>query len=826
MKIPPPKKLQFPVLSEVSCLAKTYRGEAGIDVLSHLQLCTIVLRELLRLFQDTPRDFLLKKDCEYLAALHDIGKVTPGFQQKIYRAMDKSPSLGPAISNADHAEYSGWILRGKYGDQFARLVAAHHGVMKKLGNKAVYNDLAEICGGENWSTLRQTVCRDVLNGLGLDFEYIPEIDSRIEMAVLGAVIVADWISSGIELPWGTPITGVDAATFVRAAGFQKSTVRKGLTFEEIFGFQPNELQAKCIAPSAPGGIIVIESEMGSGKTEAALYLAYSMLESGNANGIYFALPTQLTSEKIYARLNSFLGKILPDEEQKKTLLIHGDAWLEWNMDLDDDGSAGNADSWFQSKKRALLAPFGAGTVDQALLAVLNVKHNSVRAFALSGKVVIIDECHSYDHYTGFLLKELICALRNYGCTVILLSATLTAAARRELAQLQCGESVAYPLITGNFPGDKYIEIPFEGQAPREVTVDFAAEDDALAAALEKANSGEQVLWIENTVKKAQEIFQKLSTCPPDIEIGLIHSRFPRCMRSISEEKWVELLGKHGVEERKKCGRILVGTQVLEQSVDIDADLLISRIAPMDMLFQRMGRLWRHRALDKFRPDSAERKVLIIRETVLDNAGNVEEKSFLPYEAYHICRTHEVLSSRSAFLLPADIRPALEQVYAERNETGRLQILKDRMVVKKEGMQRLAVLASREVNEPEDDDTVSTRLNERPSVQLLLLKKNNDGRSLAEELLSPFCDEPILLDKTCKVKTVRRLMQTLITVPEDPDLKYDDFSADFAAPFLYIGNDGCRPLRVAYLDQDGYLLDRACNRLPFFFHQKLGVIKEK
>ena len=346
----------------------------------------------------------------------------------------------------------------------------------------------------------------------------------------------------------------------------------GLSFEDIFGFSPNSLQQVCCRKIVPGEINVIESEMGSGKTEAALYIAYKLLESNSASGIYFALPTQLTSEKIHARLNQFLQKISGDSRAGNALLIHGNAHLEWNLHVEDEAEENKEfvrDSWFQSKKRALLAPFGAGTVDQALLAVLNARHNAVRAFALAGKVVIIDECHSYDHYTGFLLKKLIEKLREAHCTVLVLSATLTDKARREFAllaprQLSPGTLQAYPLVSGSFPdSQEELLIPFAGNPSRRVELSFRREEESLALALEKAEQGEQVLWLENTVAKAQEVFRQLSCCAGNIELGLIHSRFPRCVRAENENKWVDLLGKNGSALRNKCGRILVGTQVLE-----------------------------------------------------------------------------------------------------------------------------------------------------------------------------------------------------------------------------------------------------------------------
>ena len=170
--------------------------------------------------------------------------------------------------------------------------------------------------------------------------------------------------------------------------------------------------------------------MGIGKTEAALYAAYQALTQGSATGIYFALPTQLTSDKIYDRMNSFLAKVLAEDCKFRSLLLHSSAWLR-DTELGEEGMPGNG--WFSSRKRGLLAPFAVGTIDQALMGVMNVKHGFVRTFGLAGKVVILDEVHSYDSYTGTIIDKLVQTLRELDCTVIILSATLTAERRVRLA---------------------------------------------------------------------------------------------------------------------------------------------------------------------------------------------------------------------------------------------------------------------------------------------------------------------------------------------------------------------------------------------------------
>ena len=851
-----PKVKEAPLIPPEEVLAKTCGGGKGCVVATHLRLCARVLRELRRIFAGTPREMFLTGPTEYLAALHDAGKITPWFQQKIHDAVGEDLALAPRGGEVDHALLSGWILRRRCGEHFAELAASHHGIRQKLDYRE--DESSERCGGSGWSSLRWEILEEVLDSLGLAPlpsapSKLTELDRKLEPAVCGAVIIADWLSSGIELPWGCDADDAQVRQKVRSAGFMPLRVRKNLSFEAIFGFSPNALQQLCLNRGTPGEINVIESEMGSGKTEAALYLAYRMLESGSANGIYFALPTQLTSEKIHARLNDFLGKILEDD-RAEALLIHGDSWLDWELAVpphEDFYSSQRPDSWFQSKKRALLAPFGAGTVDQALLAVLNARHNTVRSFGLSGKVVIVDECHSYDSYTGSLLKELIRQLRELRCTVIVLSATLTERARREFS-LQEPPSPsagfqAYPLVSRTSPeGGEELQ-PFAGSAPRRVKISLTSDESApFQTAWEKAAAGEQVLWIENTVKRAQEVFRQISNdldLHPGCETGLIHSRFPRCVRSANEDRWVELLGKRGGDERAKRGRILVGTQVLEQSVDIDADFLITRLAPMDMLLQRTGRLWRHGFLP--RPRGAERAVMILTDPLLEEPEKIEEGSFPPYEAYQICRTWEVLRGRDSIELPGEIRPLLESVYMERPEDGPLAALQEKMNSHIEELKGRAYraqgilaqpcddIAERSRDDDLNDDRVKTRTNDQPSVQLLLLRKNNGGRPLEKVLLSPFAAEPIVLPQDPhgaeKIAAARAVMRTLITVPEEDAPSHDSFPLDFLAPFLYVGDAKNRPLRAAFLGDGGCLLDRSSLTLEDrrrFYREELGFFTEE
>ena len=362
--------------------------------------------------------------------------------------------------------------------------------------------------------------------------------------------------------------------------------------------------------------------MGIGKTEAALYAAYRVLSSDHATGIYFALPTQITSEKIYERFTAFIDKFVNLNNFACKLLHSKSKYYELN-------NKGNNEDflWFNSSKRGLLVRYAVGTIDQALMSILNVKHGFIRDFGLAGKVVILDEIHTYDCFTQVFVSEMIKRLRELQCTVIILSATLRKNERFRLLNFNNSEDNrlidGYPVLSWVKAQECAIHqkvITNHLIQKKNILLSFRTIEDCFAEAVKRASEGQQVLWIENTVKNAQSVYESISSIVSQksavIEIGLIHSKFTKSDRLKLEGKWLNILGKSATNsERLLKGRILVGTQILEQSIDIDADFLISRIAPSDMILQRMGRLWRH---NRVRKDNTKCETWIIDVNLLDS----------------------------------------------------------------------------------------------------------------------------------------------------------------------------------------------------------------
>ncbi len=538
-----------------------------------------------------------------------------------------------------------------------------------------------------------------------------------------------------------------------------------------------------------------------------------MLSAGNATGIYFALPTQLTSDKIYDRMNDFLGKVLADDCKFRSLLLHSSSWLR-DTELGEEGMPGGG--WFNSSKRGLLAPFAVGTIDQALMGVMNVKHGFVRAFGLAGKVVILDEVHSYDTYTGTIIQALVKTLSELHCTVIILSATLTSEKRAELLNKDSTEN-AYPLISAAPLGKPSFCLKVEKAVSSQVSLSLSPDDEvAVNEALHRAEQGEQVLWIENTVAESQQVYKLLSAraqaCGKAIECGLLHSRFQRIHRSSNEEKWVGIYGKKGYSKRKECGRILVGTQVLEQSLDIDADFLVTRICPTDMLFQRIGRLWRHRKADKLRPISAKCEVLILSPRIDDCLKDVRiwGKTGRVYSPYVLYRSLDVWREITEIALPDSIRPMLQDTYVEKTEeNGLINKTKSELIESREKLTGLARVTISSNGKTLPESKATTRYSKQESCEVLLIKNylTDDTGTDVVFLNGSKIRLPKNI-KTINTKEWRRLASELqkhiVLVPEYAAPVTLVNQIQWLKEYVYIGYLNESPFRAALVFLDGSL----------------------
>lgn len=727
-----PESIGTPLLPLNQCLAKSRKTNEntvlpGRLVLSHCQIVGEVARAMMLRMPDWLCAELFPAGAELIAAAHDIGKVSPTFQKKIYTALSqKNETVLSALKafNADAERL--WGGHGgvsqaaadaqNVGKYIPEILGQHHGFSPNL---TIYQATSEVFGGQLWQAQRIELLAQLKQALDADF---PIVKDALQARVLaGLTTVSDWIGSGslFEDPDGEWQSKIEQA--LDAAGFIQPQLKSGLSFSEVFDFTPKAAQVRLIEAANQPGVYVLEAPMGLGKTEAALYAAYQLLCKKLATGIYFALPTQLTSDKIHERVNTFLARILNDESpHKQALLVHGNAWLK-QFEMGEEGNPGGA--WFTQGKRGILAPFAVGTIDQALMAVMNVKHGFVRTFGLAGKVVILDEVHSYDSFTGTILDALVKALRQLHCTVIILSATLTQERRAKLLGIT-PISTAYPLITAQPNTGEPAEVSVELIPDVLVAIAHQPETNAIEEVLRRAEEGQQVLWIENTVNEAQSRYKQLSarTGGMGVTCGLLHSRFTKADRAANEKIWVTCFGKNGTATRGQQGRILVGTQVLEQSLDIDADFLVTRIAPTDMLLQRLGRLWRHEKTR--RPQTAQREAWIISPdlaaaiTSSELAFGATAKVYAPYV---LCRSLKVWQGLTQICLPSQIRELIEETYAAQDESEQMARYLYQVEIMRAKLERLALLGLSQGGTTQPEEKAQTRHNELESTEVFLIR---------------------------------------------------------------------------------------------------------
>ena len=718
---PPPTFKKF--------IAKTLIDNNGIHTLSlyqHALLSGIIAKKLISLFSLNGQKYF-SSSAYWYASVHDVGKINPFFYARIAINLNRTdtPEFGQVIKyllrrnhynkeqkrqtlntlkNLEsiygfHAGIGSVAFIEKYNQNkgipvptqevasAARIIELHHGWKSNNSKKATEEGI----GGESWQRERELLLEKLREEFNGQLELLDETKTQLWS---GLVSLSDWLASSQD---AFKIMAEDGGSFKSVAEkilkinkFCSPQYKKALSFEQIFkdtdgkSMHPRPLQIELPNVIQQTNCCVVRCPTGTGKTEAALYSALQKIYGGKAHGIYFALPTILTADKIYERLQSFLDSVLaPNSPFSKAFLLHGDS----DLVLTNAGAEClPGKSFFNSNRTKLLGPFAAGTIDQALLAILPVKYNFIRLFGLADKVVILDEVHSYDAYVSSLIKALIKRLQEVGATVIILSATLTTKAMCNLLGIEkSDEKPTYPSLSYKCV-DELIShpLPINAEDSQPCRISITTNDpDALAKAVQYAKQGCQVLWIENTVNIAQQTYfdvkKLLQEKDLNIEIGLMHSRFIPAHRRSNEDLWMKRLGKNGYAQRKKSGSILIGTQVLEQSLDFDADVLFTRLAPIDFIIQRIGRLWRFKTTP--RPKNLVRQCYVLApklEDIESESYRAFGKSALIYEPYTLARTLEVLTKYEdrEINLPNDVPALLETAYVERDEHGVLAEFKD------------------------------------------------------------------------------------------------------------------------------------------------------
>lgn len=633
-----------------------------------------------------------------LVALHDLGKISDSFRAMIEvgtRQRFTHWYLTEALLYA-HDSVLAASIGGTWRQRQAlyAAVAGHHGQPSDLE-----------LGGQPGLPARDRGLRAALAAVGTGLTPAAEVvdvfcklwplASLASLAPENATTVlswwlpglcaaADWVGSNTR--WFWPETGhpelsdylmrarAIAKRAVSDAGLGGSAVKDG----PIFDFPLRPMQAACAAvPLRQGPMLaVIEDETGAGKTEAALILAHRMMRAGKGRGVYFALPTMATSDAMFSRACDVVGRMMT---APTVTLAHGRAAMsERFLDLVSDGQPGEdapgCTSWLaESRRRALLADVGIGTVDQALLSVLPVKHQTLRHFGLSSKILIVDEVHEMgEPYIGRELERLLQMHRAAGGSAILLTATLPIGLRTRLLATYDGvcASSAYPALTVangaalvDFAEDTR---PVKGpvKVARIASADAAADLVAGAAA-----QGAACVWVRNAVDDAIAAVAALKA--RGVAARLLHARFALADRKRIE---AEVLARAGKDGTGREGFVLVGTQVLEASLDLDFDVMLSDIAPVAALIQRAGRLWRH--MDR-RPAAGRPVGQPVLHVLSPDPAEVADDRWLQstlgagayvYSVADVWRSAKVLFAAGQIEAPHGLRALIEAVYGEAAES--------------------------------------------------------------------------------------------------------------------------------------------------------------
>ncbi|WP_184828769.1 CRISPR-associated helicase Cas3' [Streptomyces griseomycini] len=627
--------------------------------------------------------------------------------------------------------------------QFTVAVGGHHGVPPEHGQiKALYGheELLRTPGASSrvWRQVQTELLDACADRFGVT-ERLGEwrtvrLPQPVQVLLTALVIVSDWIASNPDLfpyfPDGASRDdqerlaaawrGLDLPEPWRAEEPDRSAQE---LFASRFGL-PAEAKVRPVQEAAvelaremeTPGLMIVEAPMGEGKTEAALAVAEIFAARSGAGGVFFALPTMATGNAMFPRLLDWLDRLPGVAGSRRSVhLAHSKAALNEDfaglmaragrvvaVDVDEavpasrqqrDGQhrAGAelvAHAWLRGRKRAMLASFVVGTIDQLLFAGLKSRHLALRHLAVAGKVVVIDEAHAYDTYMSVYLDRVLSWLGAYRVPVVVLSATLLASRRRELAEAYSGRvdaampgdvtaSDAYPLLTAVAPGGvPLVRRPQASARSTAVRVERLADGlDVLADRLEsELADGGCVLVIRNTVKRVLETARALRDRFGAGNVTVAHSCFVDLDRADKDSTLLRLFGPPEKTKDRPTGRhIVVASQVAEQSLDVDFDLLVSDLCPVDLLLQRMGRLHRHRrGQDQGnRPERLRTGRCLV--TGADWTADVPAPvrgSVAVYGRHALLRSAAVLlphldgEPRRPVELPADISPLVQSAYGE------------------------------------------------------------------------------------------------------------------------------------------------------------------
>jgi CRISPR-associated endonuclease/helicase Cas3 len=623
---------------------------------------------------------------------------------------------------------------GKYDWQeaiipWAYAITGHHGTPPKTSGYE--GDHPKYHFSENDVSASKLFCRDISN-LFLDTElFSPDTDIEyliLEMKkkswlIAGLAVLCDWIGSDSQhfhtMSEPVPLNDYwnrfalpSARIALNDVGIIPIPASEYSGLDGLFPkkeYKANPLQLYLeTCPIFPGpNLYILEESTGGGKTEAAFILAHRLMQQGNGSGIFIGLPTMATANAMYTRMEDTYKRFFEPGRKPTLILAHSAPHLSQQFrnslgfekdpkkDLvivPDDSSSEQSSTWLaDNRKKSLLAMAGVGTIDQALLSVLPRRHQSLRLLGLSRNILIVDEVHAYDSYMNELLKDLLMFQAALGGCAILLSATLPKKIRDMFIQGFCSgieneitreeDPGSYPLVTHVSAHDvsyQMVESLPEKEKTTHVTLNshYGTIVDLIKR---EAALGKCVCWVRNTVDDAVKAYTDLSSGISHEKLTLFHARFALGDRLKLEEKIIDTFGKDS-RDPVRTGQVLVATQVVEQSLDLDFDFMVTDLAPIDLIIQRAGRLHRHTSI---RGDRGEANLVIYSPPLVEDPKESWFFDYFPRGAY-VYRSHgelwltaKLLIERGSITMPDDARTLIEQVYGEGANSHKPKVLRDK-----------------------------------------------------------------------------------------------------------------------------------------------------
>jgi CRISPR-associated endonuclease/helicase Cas3 len=731
---------------------------------------------LLGLSADQVRALLL-----WLLALHDLGKFAGSFQALSEAGARAVEALLPRkiVRDTRHdawsVEFRDEVLFDSMSDATAVLfdaVAGHHGrpATRNIQPGRGYGP-ADLAAAGNFASACARAM-GLVDTPALTFEDVTRAQ-RTSWLVAGVAVVCDWIGSNTRwFPYRIEPMALDAywrdmalpraQNAIDAAGIVPARFASNGAPADLLPERAEATPLQRAATAIPLGegpqLHLIEDLTGAGKTEAALILARRMIAAGLGDGLFVALPTQATANAMWRRIGGLRANLMAPGEAPTVVLAHGSRDLALRAmapgpaergpepPAHESTAARDATAWLaDDKRKAMLADIGVGTIDQAVLSVHPEKFQSLRLAGLARKILILDEVHAYDAYMTEQIERLLCFQAMLGGSAILLSATLSADQRTRFSTAFCQplnrtfaeepQEFAFPALTSV---DAHVvrtrPIDPAPRAPRRVEIVHVLPEAALSRTIELARAGACVCWLRNTVDDVLAAADELAEAAPELPLTIFHARFAMVDRLAIETAILDRFGKIGNSAGRR-GQVVIATQVVEQSLDVDFDEMVTDLAPIDLLIQRAGRVKRH---DRPGREGPARLHVVQPSWSVDPEAAWYRRafpaaSFVYKDHAALWLTARVLRDEGALVLPGRSRALIESVYgAEAEAPAGLRETSDRSVGARHGDRATAraVILAPEAGYTSGqiwtaDDAAATRLGD-PQVTLRLARRTALG----------------------------------------------------------------------------------------------------